>query len=95
MFAWVRGLAPTKNAAVRGLRPVVSKRKRPFGCHSAAGCHFTERPLSVTAPLGLGRLLFDYLVDALVAHRHCLPAPAQPAALLTSAGRIHAPDHRS
>jgi len=81
-FARVRGVEPTNNAAERALRPAVIKRKRSFGCHSAAGCRFTERLLSVTATLRLrGRPVLDYLVEALVAHRHGLPAPALPTAL--------------
>jgi transposase len=67
---------PTNNAVGRGLRPAVIKRKRSFGCHSEGGCHCTERLLSVTATLRLRkRPVLDYLVEALVAHRHGLPAP--------------------
>ena len=69
-------MEPTNNAVGRALRLAVIKRKRSFGCHSEAGCHFTERLLSVTATLRLrGRPMLDYLVEALVAHRHGLPAP--------------------
>jgi transposase len=75
-FARQPGLEPTNNAAERALRPAVIKRKRSFGCHSEAGCRFTERLLSVTQTLRLQqRPVLDYLVDALVAHRHGLPAP--------------------
>src|SRR5262249_60911602 len=70
------GLEPTNNAAERALRPAVIKRKRSFGCHSEEGCRFVERLLSVTQTLRLQqRPVLDYLVDALVAHRHGLPAP--------------------
>jgi transposase len=73
---------PTNNAAERALRPAVIKRKRSFGCHGAAGCRFTERLRSVTATRRRrGRPVLDYLVEALVAHRHGLPVPAPLAAL--------------
>jgi transposase len=75
-FARHEGLEPTNNAAERALRPAVIKRKRSFGCHSEQGCRFVERLLSVTQTLRLQRRpVLDYLVDALVAHRHGLPAP--------------------
>jgi len=75
-FARQEGVEPTNNAAERALRPAVIKRKRSFGCHSEEGCRFVERLLSVTQTLRLqGRPVLDYLVDALVAHRHGLPAP--------------------
>src|SRR3954452_3172037 len=75
-FARQEGLEPTNNAAERALRPAVIKRKRSFGCHSEAGCRFVERLLSVTQTLRLqSRPVLDYLVEALVAHRHGLPAP--------------------
>jgi transposase len=75
-FARQEGMEPTNNAAERALRPAVIKRKRSFGCHSEEGCRFTERLLSVTQTLRLQRRpVLDYLVDALVAHRHGLPAP--------------------
>jgi transposase len=81
-FALHEGLEPTNNAVERALRPAVIKRKRSFGCHSEAGCRFVERLLSVTQTLRLRqRPLLDYLVEALVAHRHGLPAPQLPAAL--------------
>jgi len=75
-FARQEGLEPTNNAAERALRPAVIKRKRSFGCHSEAGCRFVERLLSVTQTLRmLRRPVLDYLVEALVAHRHGLLAP--------------------
>jgi transposase len=75
-FAQQQGLEPTNNAAERALRPAVIKRKRSFGCHSEEGCRFVERLLSVTQTLRLQqRPVLDYLVEAVVAHRHGLPAP--------------------
>jgi len=80
-FAHVKGVEPTNNAAERALRPAVIKRKRSFGCHSEAGCRFIERLLSVTATLRQRqRPVLDYLVEALTAHRHGLPAPVLPTA---------------
>ena len=81
-FARHEGVEPTNNAAERALRPAVIKRKRSFGSHSEEGCRFVERLLSVTQTLRLrGRPVLNYLVEALVAHRHGLPAPALPPAL--------------
>jgi transposase len=75
-FAHQQGLEPTNNAAERALRPAVLKRKRSFGCSSEEGCRFVERLLSVTQTLRLRqRPVLEYLVEALVAHRHGLPAP--------------------
>ena len=75
-FARHEGVEPTNNAAERALRPAVIERKRSFGCHSEAGCRFVERLLSVTQTLRIQRRpVLDYLVEALVAHRHGLPAP--------------------
>jgi transposase len=80
-FADHEGVEPTNNAAERALRPAVIKRKRSFGCHSEAGCRFVERLLSVTQTLRLRQQpILDYLVEALIAHRHGLPAPALPTA---------------
>jgi transposase len=80
-FARVKGVEPTNNAAERALRPAVIKRKRSFGCHSEAGCRFVERLLSVTQTLRQRqRPVLDYLVEALTAHRHGLPAPELPTA---------------
>jgi transposase len=75
-FARHEGVEPTNNAVERALRPAVLKRKRSFGCHSEEGCRFIERLFSVTQTLRLRqRPVLDYLVEALVAHRHGLPAP--------------------
>ena len=75
-FARHEGVEPTNNAAERALRPAVVWRKKSYGCHSAEGCRFVERLLSVTATLRLqGRPVLDYLTEALRAHRHGLPTP--------------------
>lgn len=78
-FAWQEGVEPTNNAAERALRPAVLKRKKSFGNHSAAGCVFTARLLSVTQTLRKrGASVLEYLTQALDAHRHGLPAPTLP-----------------
>ncbi len=75
-FLYKRGVEPTNNHAERMLRSGVLWRKISFGCHSAAGCRFVERILTVTQTLRLQkRPVLDYLHQALVAHRANLPAP--------------------
>jgi transposase len=76
LFARWDGLAPTNNGAERALRPAVLWRKGCFGSDSEGGCRFVERLLSVAATLRQqGRAVLDYLVAAISAHRHGLPAP--------------------
>ncbi len=76
-FAGVDGLEPTNNAAERALRPAVLRRKRSFGNHSAAGCRYVSRLLSVVQTLrAQGRPILDYLQTALEAQRHGLPTPS-------------------
>ena len=51
-------------------------RKNAFGSHSAAGCRFVERMLTVVQTLRLqDRPVLEYLVDAITAHRSGLPSP--------------------
>ena len=45
------GVEPTNNHAERVLRREVLWRRRSFGCHSADGCRFVERILTVTQSL--------------------------------------------
>ena len=76
LFATLEGVEPTNNHAERILRRGVLWRKNAFGCHSAAGCRFVERMLTVTQTLRLqGRPVLDYLVRAIEAHRSGRPAP--------------------
>jgi transposase len=76
LFAALEGVEPTNNHAERLLRSGVLWRKNAFGCHSAAGCRFVERMLTVVQTLRLrNRPVLAYLVDAIVAHRSGLPAP--------------------
>ena len=76
LFAAIEGVEPTNNHAERILRLGVLWRKNAFGCHSAAGCQFVERMLTVVQTLRLQkRPVLDYLYRAIVAHRSGLPAP--------------------
>ena len=80
-FGTVEGLEPTNNHAERMVRPAVLWRKGSFGNHSAAGCRFTERMLTVVQTLHLQqRPVFDYLCRALAAQRAGTAAPALLAA---------------
>jgi transposase len=75
-FARLKGVEPTNNHAERMLRPGVMWRKTSFGSHSAGGCRYAERMLTVVQTLRLrGRRMVDYLADALDAHRRGVPAP--------------------
>jgi len=76
LFTAIEGVEPTNNHAERILRSGVLWRKNAFGCHSAAGCRFVERTLTVVQTLRLQeRPVLDYLYRAIVAHRAGLPAP--------------------
>ena len=76
LFAAIEGVEPTNNHAERILRLGVLWRKNAFGCHSAEGCRFVERMLTVVQTLRLQkRPVLDYLYRAVVAHRAGLPAP--------------------
>jgi transposase len=80
-FVVTEGVEPTNNHAERVLRRGVLWRKNAFGCHSAAGCRFVERMLTVVQTRRLqGRSVLGYLYEALVAHRQGLPAPSLLAA---------------
>ena len=76
LFASIEGVEPTNNHAERILRMGVLWRKNAFGSHSAAGCRFVERMLTVVQTLRLqDRPVLEYLVDAITAHRSGLPSP--------------------
>jgi transposase len=76
LFAAIEGVEPTNNHAERILRMGVLWRKNAFGCHSAAGCRFVERMLTIVQTLRLQkRPVLDYLIRAIEAHRFGLPAP--------------------
>src|SRR5207248_2955791 len=64
------GVEPTNNHAERLLRSGVLWRKTSFGCHSADGCRFVERMLTVVQTLRLQqRNVLNFLHDTLRAHR--------------------------
>jgi transposase len=75
-FACTDGVEPTNNHAERVQRRAVLWRRRSFGCHSAAGCRFVERILTVVQTLRLQqRSVLEFLYEAIRAHRSGLPAP--------------------
>jgi transposase len=75
-FLYQDGVEPTNNHIERLLRPGVLWRKNAFGCHSAAGCRFVERIMTVTQTLRLQkRPVLEFLYHSLEAHRRGLPAP--------------------
>jgi transposase len=76
LFTTMEGVEPTNNHAERILRLGVLWRKNAFGCHSATGCRFVERMLTVVQTLRLQkRPVLDFLYRAIVAHRAGLPSP--------------------
>jgi transposase len=75
-FVMVKGVEPTNNHAERVQRRAVLWRRRSFGCHSAAGCRFAERILTVVQTLRLQeRPVVQFLYAALVCHRSGQPSP--------------------
>jgi transposase len=71
------GVEPTNNHAERLRRRGVLWRKISFGCHSAAGCRFVERMLTVTQTLRLqNRNILQFLVEAVHNHRAGAPIPS-------------------
>lgn len=69
-FVKYPGVDPTNNHAERLQRPAVVWRKCCYGNHSAAGCEFTARLLTVVQTLRLQkRAVLEYLADAVTAHR--------------------------
>jgi transposase len=69
-FVVVKGVEPTNNHAERVQRRAVLWRRRSFGCHSAQGCRFVERILTVVQTLRLQkRSVVQFLQDAIAAHR--------------------------
>ncbi len=69
-FVVVEGVEPTNNHAERVQRRAVLWRRRSFGCHSASGCRFVERILTVVQTLRLQRRsVVRFLYEAISAHR--------------------------
>ena len=70
------GVEPTNNHAERVLRRAVLWRRRSFGCHSAEGCRFVERILTVTQTLRQQkRSALKFLGETIAAHRAGKNAP--------------------
>ena len=75
-FAVVENVEPTNNRAERVLRRAVLWRRRSFGCHSADGCRFVERILTVVQSLReQKRSVLKFLGAAIGAHRAGTAAP--------------------
>jgi len=75
-FARLEGVEPTNNHAERVLRRGVLWRKNAFGCHSAKGCRFVERILTVVQTRRLqSRNVLEFLRQSLLAHRSGLASP--------------------
>jgi transposase len=75
-FVVEEGVEPTNNHAERVLRRAVLWRRRSFGCHSANGCRFVERILTVVQTLRLQkRSVLAFLSEAIQAHRAGTTAP--------------------
>jgi transposase len=75
-FVVVEGVEPTNNHVERAQRRAVLWRRRSFGCHSAAGCRFVERLLTVVQTLRLQRRsVLHFLHEAIYAHRSGLRGP--------------------
>jgi transposase len=76
-FAVTPGVEPTNNHAERVLRRGVLWRKISFGCHSAAGCVFVARILTVVQTLRLQqRNVLHFLIEAVHNHRAGSPLPS-------------------
>jgi transposase len=76
-FASVPSLEPTNNSAERALRLSVIWRRTSHGTQSDAGSRFVERILTVVETCRLQqRPVFDFVRDALIAHRTGQPAPS-------------------
>jgi transposase len=70
------GVEPTNNHIERLVRPGVLWRKNAFGSHSASGCRFVERILTVVQTLRLQkRPALEFLYQSLCSHRNGQPAP--------------------
>jgi transposase len=70
-FLYRKGVEPTNNHGERMARSGVLWRKIAFGCHSARGCRFVERILTVVQTLRLqDRPVLDFLYRSLLAYRN-------------------------
>ena len=93
-FVVTEGMEPTNNHAERLLRRGVLWRKNAFGCHSAEGCRFVERMLTVVQTLRLqGRSVLAtcmrrwwHIAQAHLSRNYSQPAERLPAFLTTDEG---------
>lgn len=75
-FLYKKNVEPTNNHIERLLRSGVLWRKNAFGCHSASGCQYVERILTVVQTLRLqGRPVLAFLYHCLANHRSGKPTP--------------------
>jgi|SRR5580692_4211086 transposase len=75
-FVDVEGVEPTNNHGERVQRRAVLWRRRSFGCHSANGCRFVERILTVVQSLHLQRRsVLPFLYETILAHRSGTQTP--------------------
>jgi transposase len=75
-FVDTPGVEPTNNHAERVQRRAVLWRRRSFGCHSADGCRFVERILTVVQTLRQqGRSVVEFLSETIASHRAGMPSP--------------------
>lgn len=75
-FVTTDGIEPTNNQVERVQRRAVLWRRRSFGCHSAAGCRFVERILTIVETVRQQkRSVLAFLYHAIVAHRTGEPTP--------------------
>lgn len=76
-FVYTSGVEPTNNASERALRPAVIWRRISYGSHSQQGSEFVARMLTAVTSLKQQKCpVFQFLVDALKAHRHGGKAPS-------------------
>jgi transposase len=76
LFAEEEGVEPTNNHGERVLRRAVLWRRKSFGCHSADGCRFVERILTVVQSLRLQkRSVLEFLCESVTTHRMGQPGP--------------------
>ncbi len=77
LFASVKGIEPTNNAAERAIRPAVLWRKNSFGSQSEEGSLFVARMLTVVTSLrSQKRNVWDFLTESIRASRQGSSSPS-------------------
>ncbi len=77
LFASVKGIEPTNNAAERAIRPAVLWRKNSFGSQSEEGSLFVSRMLTVVTSLrSQNRNVLDFLAESIRASRGGSSSPS-------------------